>query len=62
METKEIYSLSEALTEKEVNNILSGWERDNEFKQIELFNSLIKLGDSPQLACATVIFEKYNIK
>jgi hypothetical protein len=62
MKTTEIYNLASEFTEKEVNNIVVGWERDNEFEKIELFNSLVKLGDSIQLACATTILEYYNIK
>jgi hypothetical protein len=62
MKTTEIYNLAYEFTEKQVNNIVVGWERDNEFEKIELFNSLVKLGDSIQLACATTIFQYYNIK
>lgn len=62
MTTQEIYKLASELTEQEIDNIFAGWERDNEIKTIELFNSLVSLGDSKQLACATTIAEKYNKK
>jgi phosphopantetheinyl transferase (holo-ACP synthase) len=62
MTTKEIYTLANELTDKEVNNVVKGWENANETKSIETFNSLVSLGDSNQLACATVIAEKYNDK
>ena len=62
MTTQEIYKLASELTEQQVDNIFSGWKRDNEIKTIELFNSLVILGDSKELACASAIAEKYNKK
>lgn len=62
MNTTEIYNLANELTEQEVNNILGSWEQRNETKSIESFNSLVRLGDSKELAMATVIAEKYNSK
>ncbi len=62
MTTTEIYTLANELTEQEVNNILGSWEQREETKNIESFNSLVKLGDSRELAIATVIAEKYNSK
>lgn len=62
MNTTEIYTLANELTEQEVNNILGSWEQRNETKSIESFNSLVRLGDSKELAMATVIAEKYNFK
>lgn len=61
MTQEEIYKLANELTEQQVDNIVFGWEKDNDTKQIKLYNSLIKLGDSKQLACATVIADRYNI-
>lgn len=62
MNTTEIYTLANELTEQEVNNILCSWEQRNETKSIESFNSLVRLGDSKELAIATVIADKYNSK
>jgi hypothetical protein len=62
MNTTEIYALANKLTEQEINNILGSWEQKNETKSIESFNSLVRLGDSNELAMATVIAEKYNSK
>ena len=62
MSTQEIYNLSNELTDQEVNNIIGGWENANETDTIKTFNSLVNLGDSKQLACATAIAEKYNSK
>ena len=62
MTTQEIYTLANELTEQEVNNIVGGWENSNETETIKTFNSLVSLGDSKQLACATSIAEKYNNK
>tara|TARA_R110000744_G_scaffold148351_2_gene261422 strand:- start:25350 stop:25562 length:213 start_codon:yes stop_codon:yes gene_type:complete len=58
MNTTEIYKLASELTEKEVNNVIAKWEGES----LKSYNSLIKLGDSMQLACATVIAEIYNDK
>lgn len=62
MNTTEIYTLANELTEQEVNNILGSWEQKEETKSIESFNSLVRLGDSKELAMATIIAEKYNSK
>ena len=62
MTTQEIYTLANELTNKEVNNILAGWKNANETEQIRMFNSLVNLGDSRDLSCATTIAEKYNKK
>lgn len=62
MTTQEIYNLANELTEQQVLNVVAGWENANETKSIETYISLVKLGDSMQLACATVIAEKVNDK
>ena len=62
MTTHEIYNLANELTESQVINIFNGWENDNDSESIDTFKSLVKLGDSKQLACATTIAEKYNKK
>ena len=60
MTTQETYRLANELTNQEVNNIVGGWEKVNEIESIKTFNSLVSLGDSRELACATVIAKKYN--
>jgi hypothetical protein len=50
------------MTEQQVNNLFGGWEAMNDLESIRLYNSLVKLGDSKQLACATAIAEKYKNK
>lgn len=62
MNTQEIYKLAAEMTEQQVLNVVAGWEHRNETKSIESYNILIRLGDSMQLACATVIAEKFNDK
>lgn len=62
MTTPEIFKLASELTEKEINNVLNHWELTNEFECIRLFNSLVKLGDSRELALASAIADKYNNK
>jgi hypothetical protein len=58
MNTKEIYNLANELTEQEVNNVIANWD----IKRVESYNTLVRLGDSKQLSCATVIAEIYNDK
>ena len=62
MTTQETYKLANELTNKEVNNIVAGWEKVKETESLRTFNSLVSLGDSRELACATVIAKKYNSK
>lgn len=62
MTTQEIYNLANEMTEQQVLNVVAGWENNNENKTIETYNSLVRLGDSIQLACATAIAEKVNDK
>ena len=62
MNPTDIYTLASRLTEQEVSNILGSWEQKEETKSIESFDSLVRLGDSRELAMATVIAEKYNAK
>jgi hypothetical protein len=53
----EIYTLASELTEKQIENILFSWEGK---KEIEVFNCLVRLGDSKGLAIATILVEKLN--
>jgi len=62
MTTKEIYKLANEMTKQEVLNVVGGWEKENEIESIRTYNSLVNLGDSMQLACATVIAKKINDK
>lgn len=57
MDTVKIYKLASELTGDQVKNILSGWESRNEKEKIMLYNSLVRLGDSNSLACATVMLK-----
>ena len=51
-----VYELAKALTEKQVENIVNGWA-DNS-KELKEYNSLVRLGDSKNLAVATVLHNK----
>jgi len=58
MNTQEIYKLAEELTEQQVMNVIGGWENASETEKLRLYNSLVRLGDSKQLACATVMIKE----
>ena len=68
MNTQKIYELSERMTEQQANDIVAGWklksesviisERRRAIEQIRLFESLVRLGDSIQLACSTALMSK----
>lgn len=68
MNTQEIYKLAEEITEHQVSNAVSVWikktdsvvisEKKEAKEKIRLFESLVKLGDSKQLAFATVMLKK----
>jgi len=60
MNPAEIYKLASEITEKEIQNVLDSWEVSMETKQIETFESLVRLGDSRSLALITTISEKYK--
>ena len=62
MTSQDIYNLANELTEQQVDNVLGGWNSANEIESIKSYKCLVSLGDSKQLACATVIAEKYNDK
>jgi hypothetical protein len=62
MTNSEIYKLASELTAQEINNVLGAWNVSGETKKTNLFESLVKLGDSRGLAMATVIAETYNKK
>lgn len=56
MTTKEIYTLASETTPSQLNNLLNGFNT----KEESLFNSLVIMGDSKELALWTVIAERYN--
>ena len=58
MNAQEIYKLASEITEKEFNNVLFNFNKT----ELELFNSLVKLGDTKEVALFTVISEKYENK
>lgn len=65
MNSEAIYKLANELTDEQVDKILSDWNiESNSIKidikkeakeKIRLFNSLVRLGDSKELACATTL-------
>jgi hypothetical protein len=58
MNGQEIYKLAAEMTEQHVLNVISGWEDRNEVESIKDFNWMVKMGDSKQVACATVMVSK----
>ena len=62
MTNEQIYAIANKLTEQEADNIIGGWERDNETETIRTYESMVRLGDSKQLAVATAMADKYNKK
>jgi hypothetical protein len=58
MNTEEIYKLAEEMKEQQVENVLADWITRNEKESIRCYESLVRLGDSKQLACATVMLHK----
>lgn len=47
--------LAKKLTEKQIQNIVGGWEQRKETKKLADFKCLVRLGDSQALAMATVL-------
>lgn len=58
MNTNEIYKLANEITGQQVENVVAGWVASNEIKSLKTYNTLIELGDSKKLACATVMINK----
>ncbi len=56
MTTQEIYTLAKETTENQFNNLLNGFNKEEE----EKFNQLVGLGDKKEVALWTVISERYN--
>ena len=60
MDTQAIYKLTDELTEQQVDNIMSGWNNRNDKRKKERFDILVRLGDSRELACATVMLDTFD--
>jgi len=56
MTSQEIYQLASETTEQQFNNLVNGFSEDEQ----KTFNSLVRLGDSKELALWTVIAQRYN--
>ena len=56
MTTQEIYTLANETTTAQLNNLVNGFNQEEE----NSFNTLVKLGDKKELALWTVIAERYN--
>lgn len=53
------HELAKSLNEKQIQNIIGGWEQRGENKKLADFKCLVRLGDSEALAMATVL-NNYN--
>ena len=53
------HELAKSLNEKQIQNIIGGWEQRGEAKKLADFKCLVRLGDSEALAIATVL-NNYN--
>jgi len=60
MTTQEIYKLASELSNSDVTNVLATWEMKDEVAQLSLFHSLVRMGDSREVALMTTISEKYK--
>ena len=49
------HELAKKLNQKEIQNIIGGWEKRKETKKLADFKCLVRLGDSEALAMATVL-------
>ena len=56
MTSQEIYTLANETTEAQLNNLVNGFDT----KEESLFNTLVKLGDSKEVALWTVVAERYS--
>ena len=56
MTTQEIYTLANETTTSQLNNLVNGFNQEEE----NSFNTLVRLGDKKELALWTVIAERYN--
>ena len=60
MDTQAIYKLADELTEQQVDNVIAGWNNRNDKEKKKTFDSLVRLGDSRKLACATVMLDTFD--
>lgn len=60
MDTQAIYKLADELTEQQVDNIIAGWNNRNDKEKKKTFDSLVRLGDSRELACATIMLDTFD--
>lgn len=58
MNTEAIYKLAEEITKEEILNTIEEWKLRNEKEKLRNYNSLVRLGDSEELAYATVMLSK----
>jgi hypothetical protein len=56
MTSQEIYQLASETTDQQFNNLLNGFNKEEE----NTFNTLVRLGDCREVALWTVIAERYN--
>lgn len=56
MKTQEIYTIANETTESQFNNLLNGFNSEEE----NMFSSLVKLGDKKEVALWTVISKRYT--
>jgi hypothetical protein len=56
MTTQDIYTLANETTENQFNNLLNGFNKEEEKE----FNILLKLGDKKEVALWTMIAKRYN--
>lgn len=55
MKTEKIYKLADEMTDEQVEKTVDNWILKNETDKVKQFETLVKLGDSKQLACATIL-------
>ena len=60
MDTQAIYKLADELTEQQVDNVIAGWNNRIDKRKKERFDILVRLGDSRELACATVMLDTFD--
>jgi hypothetical protein len=56
MTTQDIYTLANETTENQFNNLLNGFNKEEEKE----FNILVKLGDKKEVALWTMIAKRYS--
>lgn len=59
MDLEKLYNATVTFTDKQIENVTNLWELEGD-KALETFNSLVRLGDSKQVAFASAMVEKYK--